>query len=231
MHGVKQIIPLFVAVMVMACQTTQTSDAGRVRKQSSSQLVAWLKWDNLPDDLKQRDPAFAAAVCHELVARREVGFLLASLNGSTNEEVRTHLISSVLYQIDDRRIYDTFAQLLTENEDEDDYFIASYLAKRGYTAALSTLNRHYYQYPVSSWQWSYTVLLFGKFKYMPATTNLVESLDAASLNVSAAACNALQKIYPDSPRKFEGPKDAEIYYSERLKGASHEMAKAKLEHH
>jgi hypothetical protein len=223
MSGLKQLIlAIFLGLVVTACQTTQNSDAARIHSQKSSELVTWLNWERLPEDLKDRDPFFAEAICDELLVRREVGFLLDSLNASTNEDVRTRLVSAVLYRIDDSRVYDAFSQRLSDKEDEESYYVASYLAKRGNSAALSTLNRHYFQYPVSSWQWSYTVELFGKFRYMPAATNLVESLDAAaSLNLSAAACDALGEIYPDSPRHFEGPTEAKNYYIKRFIEAPH----------
>ena len=99
------------------------------------------------------------------MARHEVDFLLASLDASNNEEVRKWLVSGVLYHIDDPRIYDAFTRRLNDKEDEESYYVANYLAKQGNTAALATLNRHYFQYPVSSWQWSYTVELFGKYRY------------------------------------------------------------------
>ncbi len=217
MLGIKQIIlAILVGLLGTACRTSQPSDAARIHAQKSSELIAWLNWKRLPEDLKDRDPFFSAAICDELVARREVDFLLASLDASTNEDVREALVSRVLYQIDDRRIYDYFANRLDDKEDEESYYIANYLAKQGNPAALATLNRHYFRYPVSSWQWSYTAELFGKYRYMPATTNLVESLDAASLNLSGAACNALQEIYPDSPRHFTGPTEARNYYTKRL---------------
>jgi len=219
MLGFKQIVPaILVGLFGMSCRTSQPSDEARIHTEQSSELVAWLNPKLLPEDLKDRDPFFFQAVCDELVARREVSFLLASLDTSTNENVRDWLVSGVLYYIDDRRIYDNFANRLDDKEDEESYYIANYLAKRGNTAALATLNRHYFQYPVSSWQWSYTVELLGKYRYMPATTNLVESLDAAFLNLSGAACNALQEIFPDSPRHFRGPTEAKNYYSKRLNG-------------
>ena len=219
MLGFKQIVPaILVGLFGMSCRTSQPSDEARIHTEQSSELVAWLNPKLLPEDLKDRDPFFFQAVCDELVARREVSFLLASLDTSTNENVRDWLVSGVLYYIDDRRIYDNFANRLDDKEDEESYYIANYLAKRGNTAALATLNRHYFQYPVSSWQWSYTVELLGKYRYMPATTNLVESLNAASLNLSGAACNALQEIFPDSPRHFTGPAEAKNYYTQRLDG-------------
>lgn len=220
MRTVKQIIlAILVTLLGMACRTNRLSDAARIHMQKSSELIAWLNWERLPKDLSDRDPFFYQTICDELVARCEADFLLASLDASNNEDFRKWLVSGVLYYIDDRRIYDAFAGRLDDKEEEESYYVAHYLAKRGNTAALATLNRHYFKYPVSSWQWSYTAELFGKYRYMPAASNLVESLDAASLNVSAAACNALREMFPDSPRYFSGPTEARAHYIERLSKA------------
>jgi len=219
MLGIKQIIlAILIGLLGTACRTSQPSDTARIHAQKSSELIAWLNPEWVPDNLKDRDVSFFQAVCDELVTRHEVDFLLASLDTSTNDYFQEWLLSGVLCQINDRKIYDNFASRLDDKEDEESYYIADYLARRGNTGALATLNRHYYRYPVSSWQWSYTVELLGKYRYKPATTNLVKSLDAASLNVSAAACNGLQDIFPDSPRHFSGPTEAKNYYLKRLKG-------------
>ena len=127
------------------------------------------------------------------------------------------LVSRVLYQIDDERIYKAFAIRLDDKETEESYYVANYLAKHGHTAALATLNKHYFRYPVSSWQWSYTVELFGKYKYQPAVNNLIASLDAASWNVAQAACDALRALFPDSPAHFDGPVEAKDYYINQLR--------------
>lgn len=222
MSGVKQIILAVLAgLVVTACRTTQTPDVtrsnlARIHAQKSSELVAWLEWQRMPEDLQGGDPAITAAICDELVARREVDFLLASLNVQTNEDAREWLVSDVLSCIDDHRVYEAFARRLDDKEDRESYYVALYLADRGDTAALATLNRHYYNYGVSSLEWASAVEAFGKFRYTPAVTNLVDSLNAASLNVSAAACNALHKLYPDSPAHFYGPAEAQDYYSKRL---------------
>ena len=125
-------------------------------------------------------------------------------------------MSHVLYQIQDDRIYYAFAGRLNEKETEESYYVANYLAKRGHESALATLNRHFWQYPVSSWQMSYTAELFGKYKYQPALSNLVDCLDAASLNLAAAACEALREFYP-GPRRFATPEEAKEYYVKRLR--------------
>jgi hypothetical protein len=227
MSGVKQIVlALLAGLVVTACRTPQTpdatrSDAARIHIQKSPELVAWLDWEKMPEDLKDRDPFFTEAICDELVARREVDFLLASLNAATNDDARGWLVSDVLYSIDDHRVFEAFARRLGDKEDRESYYVALYLAERGDTAALAMLNRHYFQYPFASFEWASAAEAFGKFRYAPAATNLVGSLDAASLNLSGAACSALQEIYPDSPKHFTGPTEAENYYRKRLSETSH----------
>lgn len=217
MSSVKQIIlAISIGLVVTACRTTQTSDAPRIHAQKSPELVAWLDWQQRPEDLKDRDPFFNTAVCDELVARREVDFLLISLNATTNDDAREWLVSDVLYRINDHKVFEALTQRLGDKEDRESYYVALYLAERGDTTALATLNRHDFHYQVSSYEWASAVEAFGKFKYTPAVTNLVDSLDAASLNVSAAACNALHKFYPDSPAHFYGPAEAQDYYNKRL---------------
>jgi hypothetical protein len=217
MNGIKQIIlGILVGIVAIGCRTNQTPDAARIHIQTSSNLVVWLDPERMPADVRDQDVSFFWAICDELVARREVDLLLAALNASKSDFAREWLVKDVLYRIDDRRVYDAFAQRLGDKEDAESYYVALYLAERGNTTALATLNRHDFQYSVSSFEWAGAVETFGKFRYMPAASNLVESLDAASLNVSAAACDALQEIFPDSPRHFSGPTEAGNYYMKRL---------------
>jgi hypothetical protein len=221
MRGIKWIVlAVVIGVTATACRTTKKSELARVHAQKSLELVAWLDWQRLPEDLKAQDEFVDEAICNELVARREVDFLLASLNAATNEDVREHLVAGVLCRLDDRRIQDAFAVRLGDKEDLVSYYVAAYLAKRGDPAALATLNRHYYRYPVSAWQWSFAVATFGEFKYAPAATNLVTSLDEASPSIAAAAAGALRALYPDAPKHFDGPAETRAYYLKRLGGAA-----------
>jgi len=213
----KQILlALLLSFLGTGCRSNLSSDSVRIHAQKSVDLIAWLDPTNLPEDLKNRDPFFQQMVCKELVARNEIAFLLSSFDTLKDSESRRWLVAGVLGNINDKRIYNAFAARLNDKEEEESYFIANYLAKRGDTNALAILNKHYYRYPIPSWQWSFTVELFGKYRYRPAVSNLVDSLNAASLNVSGAACNALHQIFPDSPRSFKGPTEAEKYFTARL---------------
>lgn len=209
---------ILVCVAAKGYCTAAPSGTPEIRSAKSSTLVAWLNEQQLPEDenLTNQDPSFLAAICDELAARHEVDFLLNELNASNTPDANEWLVSDVLYRIDDRRIYNAFVQRLSDKEDSESYYAALYLAQRGNVPALATLNRHFNQYQVSSMEWADACETFGKFKYMPATSNLVGCLNAASLNASGAACYALQEMFPDSPKEFAGPSEAEDYYIMRI---------------
>ncbi len=212
---------LFLSCMAAACLADDWQV--RIHAQKSTDLIAWLDdWNHVPNGLRDLDDV-PGAICDELRARREVDFLLATLATSTNAYVRSVLVSHVLYRIDDKRIRKAFLNRLSEAEDEESYFVANYLAERGVTRALDVLNRHYFQYPVPSFQWAVTASLFGKYRYRAAVSNLIESLDAASLNLAGAACDSLQKIFPNSPRHFNGPTAARIYFTKRVNEESNAL--------
>lgn len=149
------------------------------------------------------------SVHDELVGRAPIDTLIDTVQHSADDAQRSTLLQ-VLYHLDDDRIAHAFRRCATPKVTEETYYCLNYLAKRGDATALQTLNEHYYSYPVSSVQWSFTVALFGKFRYRPATKNLLESVDAASLNVGFAAVEALQQIYPDAPTDFTSVEDAKV---------------------
>lgn len=217
MPTINQIAPImFLCLLGIGCRSTESYDAARIHAQKSSELLLWLNPSRAPNHFTGGDPEVEQMVCDELIARHETDFLLESFNSLKDPICRKWLVCDILYSIDDPKIYAAFAARLNEEEDEESYCIADYIARRGNTAALAVLNRHYFKYPISSAQWSYTVELFGKYKYSPATSNLIDSIDAASLNLAAASCDALQQIFPDSPKEFKGPSEAQEYYTRRI---------------
>lgn len=213
---------ILICLAVTGCRTSVPSDdIAEIKAAKSSTLIAWLNEKQLPEDesLTNLSDTFFPAICNELVARHQVNFLLSELNASNTPYASEWLVSEVLCQIDDRRIYNTFALRLGDKEDRESYYTALYLAQRGNVPALATLNRHYFQYPVASFEWAEAVDAFGKYRFMPAASNIVGSLDAASFNLVGSASIALQKMFPDSPKKFIGPSEAEEYYTKRLNGS------------
>ena len=227
MSGRKHVIFMIVICLAVAgCRASQLSELERIHAQKSSTLVAWLNGKQLPEDMPitNLDLSFFAAISDELAARHEVNFLLNQLNATNSPEGREWLVSDALFSINDRRIYNAFSERLSDDEGRDSYYIALYLAERGNVRALATLNRHYFNYPVASFEWAEAVDAFGKFRYMPAASNVVDSLDAASFNLVGAALSALQNMFPNSPRQFRDLPAAEAYFAKRLKGITAKQA-------
>lgn len=174
-------------------------------------------YEELPPFVKQAAPEDPyPAVRTELVRRRDIPFLIDAYAGSSNPSTRYQVIL-MLYEIEDPAVLGAFRRWLSDSEDDTDYWIADYLARHGDSSALASLNRHYFKYPVSSVQWAYTVRLFGRFGYRPAIPNLVDSLNAASLNLTEAAFDALSLLYPDAPRKFESLEATQRYFQARCR--------------
>jgi len=212
---VSALVPALVAVAAQAfaqqtCarQTLQRASAGVLIACLSHTGVGWLddRW----------------VIHDELVRRAPVDTLIAAFGRAADDAQRATLLQ-VLYHIDDKQIDSALRGCATPGATEEAYYCLNYLAKRGDTTALRLLNDHYYEYPISSLQWSYTVALFGKFQYRRATENLLESVDAASGNVGGAAVEALLELYPGAPRDFASAEEAKEKlrrYLDRI-GATH----------
>lgn len=193
-----------------------------IQRSPSTQLVTMFSvpYNDLPPWAKQgawEDPY--AAVSAELLRRRDTGFLIDAYVRTSNETTRHYLVLT-LCQIDDPAVLRAFQGWLSESESEANYRIADYAARRGDRIALAQLNRHYFMYPVSSVQWASTVELFGRFGHRQAIPNLVNSLDAASLNLAEAALHALRLLYPDAPKIFTTSQDAQQYFRARFEAES-----------
>jgi hypothetical protein len=211
----KAIFAMLACLAAAGCQMSQPSETGRIHAQKSETLIAWLNGSHLPDGYAP-DPIFSAEICNELLARHQVDFLLGQLNASNSPDAGEWLVANVLYSTDDRRIYNAFLLRLSGKEDRKSYYIALYLAQRGNVAALATLNRHYFHYSVASFEWEVAVSAFGKFRYMPAATNVYGDLNAADLGLASTAYDTLQETFPNSPRDLGSPLAPEVYFGKRL---------------
>ncbi len=191
---------------------------GRTLSRKSLELIELLgtAYEKLPEDLKKEED-HRWAICRVLLARHEVDLLLNSWRTSKDPVVRRCLVEMVLYQIDDSQITKAFRSRLSDTEDDEAFYIASYLAKLGDSAALAVLNNHFYQYGISSLEWSYSMALFGKFGYRPAIPHLVEALNSASMNVIDASFDSLSQLYPDAPTHFDSLSEAQTYFANRMK--------------
>lgn len=213
---------LLLGMILAGSACTEPPRTVPLRRRTSDQLVLLLgtKFQGLTTPSTDTPDASCADICAILLERREVPFLLRTFQHAPGGPVRLALVSQVLYQIDDAAILHAFRERLSEAEDEESYYLANYVAKHGDVSALELLNRHFFRYPVSSLQWSYTVALFGQFRYQPAAPNLVASLDAASLNLAGEALEALLALYPDAPRRFDTRAAAREYFQSRVAAGS-----------
>lgn len=157
---------------------------------------------------------FALSCAHQPRQRDDVSRLLDSFAATSDEDERTEIVLE-LYKMDDPRIVAVFRANLSRDASRLHYFIAQYLAKRGEEKALAILNENYFEYPVSSQQWAYSVHAFGQYRYTPAIPNLIKSLQAASLNVVDEAVWSLRQIFPGSPESFGTPEEAVAYFTGR----------------
>lgn len=119
---------------------------------------------------------------------------------SQDETERQRIVGSDLWDINDPRIALALKARLSNDKTEEALLTAWYLAKRGDRDALSILNQNYYEYPVSSYVWSYVIRVFPAQNYRPAIPKIIESLNCACLNDVAEADAALRIFYPGSPR-------------------------------
>lgn len=150
-------------------------------------------------------------VTDELRSRQQIDSMIAAYLHPIDSDEASVVLSSVLFEIHDYRVLQLMKSILRDSVSRDNYFSAMYLAKVGNPKALSILNRHFWAWPVSSWEASYMAEAFGLCKYRPAIRNLVKALDAASLNLSGAAYEALRTIFPNSP-KLATRREAKNYF-------------------
>jgi hypothetical protein len=158
----------------------------------------------------------------EAIARRvHLDTLLARIATTTDESQRADLVDVASHRTE-AIVAVAFRRVLSRTPTKSACGIAVYLARRGDQKALDILRENYWKCPVSSWEWSYVVPVFADQHYYPATDALIDSLDAASLNLVMAAMETLQRLYPGGPAEFGSPKQAMKYFrgrSQRAKGA------------
>jgi hypothetical protein len=158
----------------------------------------------------------ADSLSHELIRSRNASEIIAVWDTTGDIQQKEDLIE-ILYKIEaEPQVSAFFHELSTQPISSDSYYGNMYLAKSGDLIALHNLDSLFWKWPVTSWQLSYTVKLFGDHLFRPAIPNLIEAIDAASLNLSGEACESLVKLYPDSP-KFASPGEAKEYYIKRYK--------------
>jgi hypothetical protein len=151
----------------------------------------------------------------ELTERKDVKLMLEIFDHS-KDEGQKQVLMLALTNIDDENIYQELKVRMTQKTDRSMYYCIYYVAKRGDQQALKLLNDNYNKY-VSSWEWAEAVLLFGKYNYKPSIPNLIESLDAASLNLVGAAHNSLEKLFNGPHPDFKTIGETKLYFENLYK--------------
>lgn len=196
--------------------TTPPFDSTRLTSYTTSELINYLTLKSINWYFKNRGEVIEFVIEKELIRRKDISKMINAFKNPKDSFQKEEMVN-VLYQFDDPIISETFKKFINSNElSKTMYYCLNYLAKKGDMAALKILNKNYFGYPVSSLQWSYTVKLFGKYQYKPATDNLIWSLNAASLNLVDAAFKSLYMLYPDAPHDYDSLEDAQKGFKEYI---------------
>lgn len=147
-------------------------------------------------------PTYLVDVVIELV-RRRAGRDLLDAFAKKNDWIQLHWIVFALSLLHDSEIDSIMAQYAQTSwgglKNGKGFLAAIYLAEQGRCLGLEVLNRHYDELPISSLERVHVVSLFGKYRYLPAARNLVETIDAMLVTLGDATLEALSEMYPDAP--------------------------------
>ena len=148
------------------------------------------------------------------LATREVETILQRLITSEDYCLQEEIVMNILFDIQDKRILETYKRLMNEDLDRYMYYMVLYVAKTGDTKALDILSKNYYRYGISSDEWAEAIELFGQFRYEPAAAHMVASLQSVSVNVIEASVESLEEIYPYSKKfkEFDTLADLQNYW-------------------
>jgi hypothetical protein len=141
----------------------------------------------------------------EILRRRPVQKLLTAVREASIADGKGLQAIHLLEQIKGpeverglRRIAETF------DTDPGNYLALLHFADMCQTWSLQVLNSHWFGWRIPSFVWAGAVEDFGRCDYRPATTHLISSLDAASLNLVDAADDSLRRMYPNGPKAGVG---------------------------
>ena len=188
-------------------------ESARLSEYSTRDLLAYLTLEYVNWHYKHTGKEEVCwEIQDELSTRPDDLPLLLEAFAHPTDAFQQKLVAEVVRQFDDPAVLAAFEKHPTDGDDRVTWYCLQYRAERGDMEALRILNAHYRDYPVSSAEWAETAALFGEFAYTPAIPNLIESLDAASLNLAGTACVSLEKLFPGPHPDLEGPGAAKRYF-------------------
>jgi len=188
----------------------------KIKKYSTKELLQYLSLKSINWQYERYQNDIRFIIRDELVRRKQIAPLIKAFENPLDEDQQL-IVAQALFYTDDNRIAPTFKKHISSEINDTMYFCLNYLAKRGDKEALKILNDNYFQYGVSSFQWADTVQWFGKYKYRPAIPNLIDSLNAASLNLVDAAQESLEQIFDGPHPKFKTIEEMKNYFEELYK--------------
>lgn len=184
-----------------------------IQKYSIKELLNYLSLNSINWQYEKYQNDIRFIIRDELVRRKQIAPLIEAFENPLDQDQQL-IVAESLFYIDDDTIAPTFKNHVSSDINDTMYFCLNYLAKRGDQEALQILNNNYFQYGVSSAQWADTVQWFGKYKYKPAIPNLINSLNAASLNLVGAAQESLGQIFAGPHPEFKTIEEMKVYFGE-----------------
>ena len=177
---------------------------------STEELLQYASYPSLNWQYETYGVEVEWTVIRELVKRKETNKLLRAFEHPV-DKFQEEVVARALREIDADAIYPVFKRRINHDVTKTMYACLNYLAKRGDEEALKILNDNYFKYG-SSLEWAETVEWFGRYKYKPAIPNLINSLDAASLNLVGSAQWSLEQIFKGPHPEFKSIGEMKRYF-------------------
>jgi hypothetical protein len=151
------------------------------------------------------------------IARRRPFKQLSYVFNATTDDVQKAWVADVLDQLRGPEADAVLRPYVSNSKADTTYLALKYFARACNADALRILNRNYFQYSTSSMEWASIVRSFGDCKYKPAVSHLVETVNAAMINLGYASHLALLAIYPDAKIEFKNPVETEEAWTQYVK--------------
>jgi hypothetical protein len=103
----------------------------------------------------------------------------------------------VMAQMQDPKSKSLLQEIGKQKPSEASYWANQGLAKSGDRSAMARLLKERGKWPVPSIAWAETLHLLGEQGYYPASTYLIQMIDAPNLNAAQGAVDALRRLYPE----------------------------------
>ncbi len=217
----KKILILLLPLILFMCTSNKKDTKRYIPKQiaqySDDELLYYLTCNALNYHFKKYDYEIPFWDIQAELKKRNITNKIIDIYNSTVDLCQKESLIGILYHIKNNKVKKALKKTATTNINKITYYSHNYLAKQGDKKSIKMLNNNWHKYPVSSWQWSYTVNIFGKYKYKPAVPNMIKGLDSASGNMFDSCLTNLFKIYPDTRQKFNSVKEAKKFFNEYIK--------------